>query len=64
MSATVILFPRSREPVAKSVWKWTSRGYCLTNVVGSKFVHIRPQVPVLRDVVYRAGRSPAFDELA
>lgn len=61
MTARIILFPRSRETVVKSVWKWTARGYCLTNVVGSRFVHIKPQaqIPVLRDIVSRAGRSPA-----
>lgn len=51
MSAAVILFPRMREPIVKTVWKWTARGYCLTNVVGSRYVHIRPQLLVLRDRV-------------
>lgn len=47
-TAAIILFPRSRETVAKTVWKWTARGYCLTNVAGSRFVHIRPQVKPCR----------------
>lgn len=44
MSAQIILFPRSKEPIGVAVMRLNQMGYCLRNFHGSAFIHAVPML--------------------